>query len=96
MAGSEAQYGPRLAGEILKDYLKKSNEPFARAYRAHTSEVEAEKQGWHPNTELGVDVKTLLRSDVRLKAGRNRLLCQRLNGEMSDSTKAGTSHAPNA
>ena len=28
------------------------------------------EQGWHPNTELGVDVKTLLRSDVRLKTGK--------------------------
>ena len=27
-------------------------------------------QGWHPNTELGVDLKTILRSDVRMKTGK--------------------------
>ena len=68
--GSEAQYGPRLAGEILKDYLKKSNGPFARAYRAHTSEVEAEKQGWHANTDLGCDLKTILRCDHMMTTGK--------------------------
>lgn len=69
-AGSEAQYAPRLAGEILKDYLENSNEPFARAYRAHTSEVEVEEQGWHANTDLGCDLKTLLRHDKRVKTGK--------------------------
>lgn len=68
--GSEAQYGPRLAGEILKDYLKKSNEPFARAYREHTSEVEAEEQGWHANTDLGCDLKTILRSGHMMTTGK--------------------------
>lgn len=27
-------------------------------------------QGWHRNTELGVDLKTILRSDVRMKTGK--------------------------
>jgi len=27
-------------------------------------------QGWHPNTELGVDLKTILHSDVRMKTGK--------------------------
>ena len=65
-AGSEAQYGPRLAGEILHDYLENSNSPLARAYREHASEIEAEEQGWHTNTDLGCDVKTFLRSDKRM------------------------------
>ena len=68
-AGSEVQYGPRLAGEILHDYLENSNEPLAVAYRERTTD--SEKQGWNPNTHLSVDLKTLLRSDSRMKAGKN-------------------------
>jgi len=34
-AGSEKQYGPRLVGEILHDYLENGNEPLAVAYRQH-------------------------------------------------------------
>ena len=30
---SEVQYDPRLAGEILHDYLENSNEPLAVAFR---------------------------------------------------------------
>lgn len=67
-AGSEVQYGPRLVGEILHDYLENSNEPLARAYRERTTE--SEEQGWHPNTELSVDLKTLLRKDVRMVTGK--------------------------
>lgn len=33
--GSEQQYGPRLAGEILHDRLAKGNDNFAVAYRQH-------------------------------------------------------------
>lgn len=41
--GSEAQYGPRLVGKILHDYLEKSSEPLAIAYRKHkASKLEAE------------------------------------------------------
>ena len=29
-----------------------------------------EKQGWKKNTELCMDVKTFLRSDARMKAGK--------------------------
>ena len=67
--GSEVQYGPRLVGEILHDYLENSNEPLAVAYRERTTE--SEKQGWHPNTHLSVDLKTLLRSDSKMRAGKN-------------------------
>ena len=30
----------------------------------------ADHEGWHRNTELSVDVKTLLRNDSRMKAGK--------------------------
>jgi len=63
-----AQHAPRLVGEILHDYLENSNEPLAVAYREHTTE--SEKQGWHPNTELSVDLKTLLRKDVHMVTGK--------------------------
>ena len=33
--GSKVQYGPRLAGTILHDYLENGNEPLAVAYRQH-------------------------------------------------------------
>ena len=69
--GSEAQYGPRLAGEILHDYLENSNEPVARAYRER--QAAAMKQGWSCNTHLCVDVKTFLRSDRIMKAGKTYL-----------------------
>ena len=67
--GSEKEYGPRLAGEILHDYLENSNEPMAVAYREQTTKVE--EQGWHPNTHLCVNLKTLLRSDCIAKAGKS-------------------------
>ena len=78
-AGSEVQYGPRKLGEILQDYLEKSNEPLAVAYRERTTD--SEKQGWHPNTHLGVDVKTLLRSDVRMVVGKEYKGIFRLDSE---------------
>ena len=65
---SEAQYGPRTVGEILHNYLENSNEPLARAYREHSTV--AEHEGWHPNTEFSVDLKTILRSDRRMKTGK--------------------------
>ena len=64
-AGPRKKYGPRIAGEILHDYLNNSNEPLAVAYREHATEDN--HQGWHPNTHLCVDVKTLLRSDRIMK-----------------------------
>ena len=77
--GSEEQYGPRIVGEILHDYLENSNEPLAVAYREHTTE--SEKQGWHTNTELGCDVKTLLRSNVRMVVGKEYQGIFRLDSE---------------
>ena len=78
-AGSEAQYGPRLVGEILHDFLENSNEPLAVAYRERTTE--SEEHGWHPNTHLGVDVKTLLRSHVRMVVGKEYQGIFRLDSE---------------
>ena len=66
---SEKQYEPRIVGEILHDYLENSNEPLAVAYREHT--IESEEQGWNRNTHLGVDLKTLLRSDSKMKVGKD-------------------------
>ena len=77
--GFDAQYDPRLAGEVLHDYLENSNEPLAVAYREHTTE--SEKQGWHPNTDLGCEVKTILRSDVRMKTGKEYQGVLRLDSE---------------
>ena len=76
-AGSEAQYGPRLAGKILHDYLENSNEPLAVAYRERHDETD----GWHKNTELCVNMKTLLRSDVRMKVGKDYQGVLRLDSE---------------
>ncbi len=37
--------------------------------------------GWHTNTDLGCDVKTLLRSDVRMKTGKEYQGVFRLDSE---------------
>jgi len=68
-AGSDAQHGPRIAGEILHDYLENSNEPLAVAYREHSAGTEG--QEWHRNTDLAVDLKTILHSDTCVKTGRD-------------------------
>ena len=64
---SSAQHEPRLVGEILHDYLENSNEQMPVAYCEHHDVVE----GWHANTDLGCNVKTLLRSDKRAKVGKS-------------------------
>ena len=76
-----AQHAPRLVGEILHDYLENSNEPLAVAYRERTTE--SEKQGWHSNTDLGCDLKTILRSDVRMKTGKEYQGVLRCDSEAS-------------
>lgn len=38
--GSEVQYDPRLAGDILNEYFEKSNEPLAKGYRKHLASIE--------------------------------------------------------
>lgn len=39
------------------------------------------EQGWHKNTDLGCDIKTLLRSDVRMKTGKEYQGVFRLDSE---------------
>ena len=51
--GSEAQYEPRTAGEVLQEFLNESSSPFAQAYRQHRAVF--------PNTEMCVDLKLLTR-----------------------------------
>ena len=83
-AGSEKQYDPRLAGEVLHDYLENSNDPLAAAYREHSAEKEGLK--WNPNTDLAVDLKTLLHSDTYMKTGKDYqgVLCRDRDAEIED------------
>ena len=67
-AGSQEQNEPRLLGSIVEEMLH-GNSPLAKGYRQYIASQEngeVGEQGWHANTELGCDVKTLLRSDERL------------------------------
>ena len=68
MAGSQEQNEPRLLGSIVEEMLH-GNSPLAKGYRQYIASQEngeAAEPGWHANTELGCDVKTLLRSDKRM------------------------------
>ena len=72
-AGSKKSNEPRLLGSIVEEMLHGSS-PLAVGYRQYIASQEngeVEEQGWHPNTHLGVDVKTLLRSDSKMKTGKN-------------------------
>ena len=72
-AGSKKSNEPRLLGSIVEEMLHGSS-PLAvdyRQYIASQENGEVEEQGWHPNTHLSVDLKTLLRSDSKMKAGKN-------------------------
>ena len=62
-AGSEAQYGPRLVGEILHNYLENSNEPLAVAYRERLF------KDLYPNTEPCTVLKLLTREPGRMPVG---------------------------
>lgn len=69
--GSEVKYEPRLVGEILNDYFENSSEPLAVAFRNwHAQNEKVKKSVWNRNTDLCVDVKTLLRSDRTARKGR--------------------------
>ena len=67
--GSEAQYGPRIVGEILHDYLENSNEPLAVAYREHTSETNRLFEDIYPHTELEIELKLMTREPGRMPIG---------------------------
>lgn len=60
---SEEQYGPRLVGEILHDYLENSNDALAVAYR------ERNFKDAYPNSELGIDLKLITREPGRMEIG---------------------------
>ena len=82
-AGSRELKEPRLLGSIVEEMLH-GNSPLAVGYRQYIASQEngeAEEQGWHPNTHLGVDVKTLLRSDVRMKVGKEYLGILKLDSD---------------
>ena len=72
-AGSKKSHEPRLLGSIVEEMLH-GNSPLAVGYRQYIASQEygeAEEQGWNPNTHLSVDLKTLLRSDSKMKTGKN-------------------------
>ena len=72
-AGSKKSKEPRLLGSIVEEMLH-GNSPLAVGYRQYIASQEngeAEEHGWHPNTHLSVDLKTLLRSDSKMKTGKN-------------------------
>ena len=56
--------------------LKKAKEP-----RLVGSIVSEMLQGWHSNTDLGCEVKTILRSDMRMKVGKEYQGILRLDSE---------------
>jgi len=72
-AGSEAQYGPRLAGAVLHDYLENSDDALAVAYREHTTDADEEDdrlfRGYYPDTHLCVDLKVITRKPGRMHVG---------------------------
>ena len=83
MAGSQEQNEPRLLGSIVEEMLH-GNSPLAKGYRQYIASQEngeAEEPGWHANTELGCDVKTILRSDRRLQTDKGYLGVLRLDAE---------------
>jgi hypothetical protein len=82
-AGSKKSKEPRLLGSIVEEMLH-GNSPLAVGYRQYIASLEngeVEEHGWHPNTHLGVDVKTLLRSDVRMVVGKEYQGIFRLDSE---------------
>jgi len=82
-AGSQEQNEPRLLGSIVEEMLH-GNSPLAKGYRQYIASQEngeAEEPGWHANTELGCDVKTILRSDRRLQTDKGYLGVLRLDAE---------------
>lgn len=70
---SSAKHEPRLLGSIVSEMLH-GNSSLGIGYRQYIASQENredEEQSWHANTDLGCDLKTLLRSDKRAKAGKS-------------------------
>ncbi|MBR1668952.1 MAG: hypothetical protein IJ693_11840 [Bacteroidaceae bacterium] len=51
-----------------------------------SKELNSDLQGWHTNTDLGVDVKTILSSDRRMKTGKGYqgTLCRDSDGVVDE------------
>ena len=65
-AGSRKKtHEPRILGEILGEFFASNENPVV-TYRKRA----LKKQGWHRNTELGVDLKTILRTDSYARTGK--------------------------
>lgn len=82
-AGSKKSKEPRLLGSIVEEMLH-GNSPLAVGYRQYIASQEngeAEEQGWHTNTDLGCDVKTILRIDRKMKVGKEYQGVLRLDSE---------------
>jgi hypothetical protein len=82
-AGSQEQNEPRLLGSIVEEMLH-GNSSLAKGYRQYIASQEngeAEEQGWHANTELGCDVKTMLRNDKRMLVNKEYPGILRLDSE---------------
>jgi hypothetical protein len=72
-AGSRNNKEPRLLGSIVEEMLH-GNSPLAKGYRQYIASQEngeVETQSWQVNTDLGCDLKTLLRSDKRPKVDKS-------------------------
>lgn len=71
-AGSQESHEPRLLGSIVDEMLH-GDSPLAKGYRQYIASQEngeADESRWHRNTDLGCDVKTILRSDQQMKTGK--------------------------
>lgn len=82
-AGSKESNEPRLLGSIVSEMLH-GNSPLAIGYRQYIASHENgenREQSWHANTDFGCDVKTLLRTDMRPKAGKSYLGVLRLDSD---------------
>ena len=82
-AGSKKSKEPRLLGSIVEEMLH-GDSPLAVGYRQYIASQEigeAKEQGWHSNTDLGCDVKTILRSDRKMKVGKEYQGVLRLDSE---------------
>jgi len=74
-AGSKKSNEPRLIGSIVEEMLH-DNSPLAKSYCqyiASRENEEAEEPEWHRNTDLAVDLKTVLRSDHSMKTDKEYL-----------------------
>ena len=81
-AGSRKMNEPRLAGEILHQYLQNSDDDLAVAFREHSAAASAADEDageedsclfgdFFPDTHLGVDLKVISRTPGRMQVGAN-------------------------